>query len=102
MEHSGTIAVLIGRAALGKPWIFGEGEGLTPESKTKIMYEHWRMQMVEYAPDDAVIKFRKHLIWYSHGYHDACAIRRLVPQVKDPAQVEDILDQLAMTKKRRI
>jgi len=97
MAHSGTIAVMIGRGALGRPWVFGKNEEPGWEIKSGMMHKHWQMQLDEYPPNDAVIKFRKHLIWYSRGHNNACEIRRLVPSIKEPAQVEDLLEQLDVT-----
>jgi tRNA-dihydrouridine synthase B len=94
MAYSGTIAVMIGRGALGRPWVFGNDEKPEWDIRSRLMHRHWQMQMDEYPPNDAVIKFRKHLIWYSRGHRDACEIRRLVPLIKEPAQVENLLQQL--------
>jgi len=95
MADSKAMAVMIGRGALGRPWVFNSAEEPGQEIKSRLIHEHWRMQLDEYPPTDAVVKFRKHLIWYSRGHHDACEIRRLVPVIKYPAQVEDLLAELA-------
>ncbi len=94
MAQSGTNAVMIGRGALGRPWVFGHDESPTQETKSEMLHKHWRMQLEEYSPDDSVIKFRKHLIWYSRGHNNACAIRRLTPSIKEPTQVEELLAKL--------
>jgi tRNA-dihydrouridine synthase B len=94
MGESGTIAVVIGRAALGRPWVFGRDNDPKRKMKPEMMHEHWRMQLVEYSALDAVIKFRKHLLWYSRGHQNACEIRRMVPALKHPAEVEHLLTEL--------
>lgn len=94
MTQSRTSAVMIGQRALGRPWVFRDVGKLDKKMMMDLSHEHWQMQLDEYPPLDAVIKFRKHLIWYSRGHHNACEFRRLVPSIKQPAQVEELLAKL--------
>jgi tRNA-dihydrouridine synthase B len=95
MAESGVPAVMIGRAVLGRPWVFGHGREPGQKLKSELMYEHWHLQQKEYSPRDAVIKFRKHLLWYSRGHHNACEIRRSVAAIKLPSEVDTLLADLS-------
>jgi tRNA-dihydrouridine synthase B len=94
IQDNKVTAVLMGRGALGRPWVFADDHDPGQELKSRLMHEHWQMQLEEYPPLEAVIQFRKHLIWYSRGHHNACEIRRRVPALKDPAQVAALLKQI--------
>ena len=73
LEISNADGVLIGRGALGRPWIFKHiehyletGERLphpTLEQRIAIVKEHGRLQ-VEHYGEKGLIKLRKHLPWY--------------------------------------
>ena len=93
MEQTGCDFVMIGRGALGNPWIFKEvlaawrGEEL-PQPPTK---EEKKLMMVRHLQDLADLKgeyaavreMRKHVGWYLKGVHGAAAFRGKVNQITD-------------------
>jgi len=93
MEQTGCDFVMIGRGALGNPWIFKEvlaawrGEDL-PQPPTK---EEKKLMMVRHLQDLADLKgeyaavreMRKHVGWYLKGVHGAAAFRGKVNQITD-------------------
>jgi tRNA-dihydrouridine synthase B len=92
METTGCDFVMIGRGALGYPWIFRElngGEPPTAEERCQLVLHHFRVH-VAFVGDAlaAVRQFRKHLAWYAHGLHGASAFRAEVNQLQLPEQVE--------------
>jgi nifR3 family TIM-barrel protein len=81
-ESTGCDFVMIGRGALGNPWIFRQlsgGEGPSPNERCTTVQEHFRSH-VDFVGDPlaAVRSFRKHLAWYAHGLRGASAFRNQV------------------------
>ena len=76
LQNTGARGVLIGRAALGNPWIF---EGLKSQRNTVSIDEwadtvrlHLKLQESFYQnTKTASILMRKHLIWYIKGWDNA-------------------------------
>ena len=89
LEYTGCDGVMIGRAAVGKPWIFAQiKEGIdTPPSELirEVVLEHFD-RMIEHYGDYGIFLFRKHLHTYSKvGYPGAAAFRNDVNTITDPA-----------------
>ena len=93
LETTGCDMVMVGRAALGNPWLFRElngGPAAEPEERRDGVLAHFRAHL-EHAGDalGAVRSFRKHLGWYAHGLHGAAAFRNEVVRIDDAEQVEE-------------
>lgn len=92
--HTGCDGVMVGRAAVGNPWIFarrGRNELTFPEVTAAVRI-HLR-EMLAYYGDDGLILFRKHLKRYFLGL----AVRDFVQamlQTTDPAEFEQLLSLL--------
>lgn len=92
---TGCTAVMIGRAAIGNPWIFAgqEKAELTFGEVTAVIRLHLREMLDYYGDPDGLIRFRPHLRQYFAGL-------ALKPQLKpllktdDPAYFEELLQQL--------
>ncbi len=86
LEHTGADGLMIGRGAIGNPWIFhqiatGKSE-VSNELKKKIILEHFD-KMIEYYKEYGVVMFRKHLHTYSKGYPKANEFRQEVNTISD-------------------
>jgi len=102
LEVSGADAVMIGRAAQGRPWIFREiehylqtGENLPEPSLEQvrdILLGHLENLYAFYGEFTGVRMARKHISWYSKGQRHGAAFRQAVNRVDDAAA------QLAMVK----
>jgi nifR3 family TIM-barrel protein len=93
LETTGCDFVMIGRAALGNPWIFREllgGPPPTPEERCELVLEHLAAHL-EFVgePLSAVRSFRKHLAWYAHGLHGAARFRSEVNPLDSLEAVRD-------------
>ena len=93
MAQTGCDFVMIGRGALGNPWIFKEviaawkGEELpappTKEEKMDMMIRHLK-DLAELKGEYAAVReMRKHVGWYLKGVHGAAAFRGKVNQITD-------------------
>jgi tRNA-dihydrouridine synthase B len=102
LDYTKADAIMIGRAAQGRPWIFREidhylktGEKL-PEPETgeirDILLEHLHNLYEFYGEYTGVRMARKHISWYSKGQRHGAAFRQAVNKV------DTVEKQLQITK----
>jgi len=89
-------AVMIGRGAVGNPWIFYQIKNNLSEVKKdkikEIVQEHFEA-MLEFYGDKAVGIFRKHLHTYSKNFPEATKFRDKVNRTDDPDVVKSYIDE---------
>ncbi|HHD79438.1 MAG TPA: tRNA-dihydrouridine synthase [Epsilonproteobacteria bacterium] len=95
-EYTGADGIMIGRAAVGKPWIFKQiKEGMdepTPELIKEVVLEHFDQMIKHYDKYGAII-FRKNLHSYSKaGYQGASAFRNDVNRIEDPKEMREVIE----------
>jgi len=80
LQQSGVDAVMIGRAAIGNPWIFaGSSREEQPVSERYRVIERHLKRIIElYSERIAMLMFRKHLLRYMQGYLTSAEIRRSI------------------------
>jgi len=91
LDYTGADAVMIGRAAQGRPWIFREiehylqtGEHLASpgvEEVKAILMSHMQNLYEFYGEYTGVRMARKHISWYSKGHPGSGAFRNAVNKV---------------------
>jgi len=99
LAETGCDSVMIGRAAMGNPWIFallkreiGLPAGAdgkvplaplpTPEARRALILRHGE-EMFRRHGAHGIKEMRKHLAWYSRGIQGAAAFRSELPKVAD-------------------
>ncbi|MCU0842834.1 MAG: tRNA dihydrouridine synthase DusB [Thiobacillaceae bacterium] len=92
LDHSGADAVMIGRAAQGRPWIFREvghylatGERLAPPEVAEIhrlLLEHLDDLYRFYGTLTGVRMARKHIAWYTKGLADSAGFRHAMNRLE--------------------
>jgi nifR3 family TIM-barrel protein len=95
LEETGCAALMIGRAALGKPWIFkaiyayiiGNGIEYTPEFRPELVQKHLEMLIQHLPGRRSVGHLRKHLAWYSRGFPVSSAFRREINGLMEPCEI---------------
>jgi len=96
LNHTGADGVMIGRGAVGAPWIFHQlktGEqDVSLELKHAIIMEHFD-KMIEFYGEYGAILFRKHTHTYSKGYKGASALRNQVNTISDVSEFRKVLDE---------
>jgi len=95
LEHTGADGVMIGRAAVGKPWIFKQiKEGMQEATSAlirEVVLEHFDQMIAHYGQYGAVI-FRKNLHAYSKaGYQGASAFRDLINRLEAPEEMREAI-----------
>jgi len=95
LEHTGSDGVMIGRGAVGAPWIFhqlrtGE-EDISFSLKHEIIMEHYD-KMIEFYGQHGVAMFRKHTHTYTKGYRGASKLRDEVNHISDTQEYRDVID----------
>ena len=85
IQRTGCRIVLIGRGALGDPWIFEEWEDpaagkrfRTAEEISAEMLKHFKLLRQLKGERTAVMEMRKHFGWYTKGVRGAAELRRQV------------------------
>lgn len=103
LEYTGCDALMIGRASLGRPWIFGEilsylnntGFYLSHKQKLDIALMHGRELVKHKGEKTAMLQMRKHIAWYTHGMRNAAKIRASITVLKTLKEFEKLIDELA-------
>lgn len=111
MDQTGCDGVMIGRAALGYPWIFREvahflrnGETVSPpgyEERIQVAIRHLHL-LVDYKGEDVGVReMRKHASWYLKGMPGHAPVRDRINEQTTRQGMEDILrrflESLALT-----
>ncbi len=104
MDQTGCDFVMIGRGALGNPWVFREviaawkGEELPPpptkEDKMNMMIRHLEDLADLKGEYAAVREMRKHVGWYLKGVHGAAAFRGKVNQITDINELKEAIKSI--------
>ncbi len=96
MSETGCHAVMIGRGALGKPWLFGQTrdflltgayDEISYMKKYDIIARHVRMALDYYGVRQGMLEMRTHLHNYTKGYTGGAKIRQAINHCDDPKQV---------------
>jgi len=95
LEHTGADGVMIGRGAVGAPWIFHQlrtgNADIEQSLKHSIIMEHYD-KMIEFYGEHGVPMFRKHTHTYSKGFRGASTLRNQVNSITDVAEYRALLD----------
>lgn len=88
----GADAVMIGRQALGRPWILAEvsGREVVRPPIVQTVLEHLGL-MQKYYGAKAIFIARKHIAWYSVGMNGGAAFRASVNQATDAESVKTLI-----------
>ncbi len=92
LEETQCAGIMIGRGAIGNPWIFSGEVPSREELRTQIR-EHLA-GMIDYYGDYGIILFRKHIVRYIHGIHNAARMREALLAAQTVEEIEEILGGL--------
>jgi tRNA-dihydrouridine synthase B len=96
LQDTGCAAVMVGRGALGRPWVFralARGDDAEPSAAERMeIFRRYVRRYVDWAgADRAVRELRKHLLWFVRGVPGAAAFRGRALSVKTPEALEALL-----------
>ncbi|MCU1279412.1 MAG: TIM-barrel protein, nifR3 family [bacterium] len=98
-EETGCDAVMIGRGALGNPWLFRgiqqrlRGEVVTAPTivdRMRVFCRHVDLIAGHTPAKRLVHELRKAVAWYTKGLRDSASVRERAFNVMDPMQVREI------------
>ena len=94
LNHTKADGLMIGRGAVGNPWIFHQlktGSDTVEKSlKKEIILEHFN-SMIYFYGERGVILFRKHLHTYSKGIDGASEFRNLINFEHNPEKTKALI-----------
>lgn len=107
MEYSGVDAIMIGRAAMGNPWIFKRisvylQTGIlidepTVVEKLDVALEHFNLLLEIKSEKTAVAEMRGHISWYLKGIPGANKYKK---EMQTILSKEDFIERINMLKER--
>lgn len=103
-EYTGVDGIMIGRGAIGNPWIFAHikyyletGNKLKePSNKEKydILKEHIELCIKEKGERIAINEMRKHIAYYTKNLKDASLFRAKINQIDNKEELVETLEEL--------
>lgn len=93
-EQTGCDGVMIGRAAIGNPWIFSRKDRheVSFEEKAALIRRHFSL-MLDYYGDYGLILFRKHVVKYISEIRGAAAMRESFLTATTPEYFISLLEE---------
>ena len=97
-----TSGVMIGRGAMGNPWIFREIRELmsgripvpvTDDEKKAMIIRHYQMMLMHKPEKIAVREMRKHIGWYIRGRKGAAQFRAEINRCPDASEAIQMIEQ---------
>lgn len=101
LEYTGVDGIMIGRGALGNPWVFREvieylKDGIiidkpSNEEKLQTILKHIDLATQNKPEIVAVKELRKHLSWYVKNLKDASKLRVEINKIETKKELENVL-----------
>jgi len=93
-QHTGCDAVMIGRAAIGNPWIFQkrDRDQVDFADQTALVRRHLALMLDFYGRERGLILFRKHVVRYVKGVRGAADLHQRMMTCEE---AEDFLELIA-------
>ena len=101
-QETGVDGIMIGRGALGNPWVFREikyfldtgkeMERPSKEEKLKIIKEHINLA-VEAKGEIAIKEMRKHISWYTKNMPNSTEFRRVINKIEAKEELIAKIDE---------
>ena len=85
---TGCAAVMVGRGALGAPWVFASGD-VSRDERARIIRRHAELIEAHLSAPTALVQLKKHLAWYASGFPGAAKLRETLFSFESPAAVQD-------------
>lgn len=103
-EYAGVDGIMIGRGAIGNPWIFKNiihflktGEKLpeiSNKEKLQIILQHINLEVEQKGEKVGIQELRKHMAYYIRGIDDASSIRAKINTINKQDELEKLLKEI--------
>ena len=103
LEESGVDGIMIGRAALGNPWLMKQIvhylktdeliEEPSADEKLRLAIDHMDRLIDLKCEKVALLEMRSHMAWYIKGLEGATHVKRLITTVKTRQEMMDIINR---------
>ncbi len=99
IRQTGVDGVLVGRAAIGNPWIFSgkNKKYISKEEFRNVVHEHFRLMQEFYGETQGLILFRKHLSKYCNGLKNFDDYKKVLLTTENTEIFLENLDNLLNT-----
>ena len=96
LETTGCDAVMIGRGALGNPWLFeairtGVERSVSDEERFAVVRRHFALYVQCAGEGVAAREIRKHLCWYLRGMPGSTKVRARLQEIDTAADLEQTI-----------
>ena len=110
MNETGCDMVMIGRGALGNPWIFREINGYfssglrimpppTLAERIVVIKKHMDALCAAKGEGRGMREARKHVAWYMHGLRGAAEFRRMAGELETLSDLDKLLEKVYIENK---
>ncbi len=95
-EKTNVDGIMIGRAAIGNPWIFKQIQEhlqgkpiskISNEERLKIMLEHIELQVKELGENTGIKELRKYITYYLKNLKNASIVRQQINQIETKSEL---------------
>ena len=98
VAETGCESVMIGRGALGRPWVFDETFEALPlaaqrEYKDRVILRHMALIQEHCLERQVLAQMKKHLAWYTEGLPYATDCRARIFQTRSPDEVWELFQE---------
>lgn len=106
IDETGCDGVIVGRAAQGNPWVFGEiraalrGEVWrepTPAERVEMALRHFDLETQLHGDKKGLLEMRKHIAWYVGGLPGAARFRETINTMVGADAVKNALREFALS-----
>lgn len=97
-KQTGVDGIMIGRASIGKPWIFRqikeylnkeEVTETSDEEKLKIILEHIELQVIYLGESTGIKEMRKYMSYYLKNMPNATQMRQKINQIETKKELQE-------------
>ena len=97
-ETTGVDGIMIGRAALGNPWIFeeiilGKNKKVSNSQKLSVILKHIDLEVQDKGEITAIREMRKHIGWYIKNCKDASKARDIINKIDNRVELENCIKE---------
>lgn len=95
MKETGCDGVMIGRGALGNPWVFHSNGKSLPQLSLKeregVIYHHFSLLQDHYGEQMAMKRIQRHIYWYTKGLPYCTSFHSQLSAIKEKERMFELI-----------